>query len=327
MSDPVYDKSQPNSSVEPNFTPANPAKALSTVASTVHDPALLANVNAAPSPQLDSEPALPVLPEQTLTGYSKGTATQFVAVSLDGFQVDKNTAYDFIMMRNSAAKAGIPLIINSAFRPMAMQQKLWDERMKPDGNPTPLGIKLGPAAKPGWSNHQSGKALDLAVGLTIADRLAGRTNAIFDWLKLNAEKFGFDNTDIPPKYPEPWHWRHQSNAVVGTPETKDYFAALLDLPGTAAAYAQGNGSLGKKVYDKLWGISRSVSMSMTGRDTFYAEKAASAADAGSACHNMSSVVCQADTRFNAPRSTMDETTLDPLVYNFDTGLWGDNKAV
>ena len=48
------------------------------------------------------------------------------------------------------------------------------------------------AAKPGFSNHQSGSALDIALVY----------DGAYAWLKKHAQRFGFRRT-VPG---EPWHW-------------------------------------------------------------------------------------------------------------------------
>jgi len=55
-----------------------------------------------------------------------------------------------------------------------------------------------PTALPGFSNHESGLALDLTCeGQTIN----ARDNKCFVWLKNNANKYGLINFAK-----EPWHW-------------------------------------------------------------------------------------------------------------------------
>jgi len=53
-----------------------------------------------------------------------------------------------------------------------------------------------PAAKPGFSNHQSGRAIDI--------NLLGVPKETYAWLKKNAARYGFRRT-VPS---EPWHWEY-----------------------------------------------------------------------------------------------------------------------
>ena len=76
----------------------------------------------------------------------------------------------------------------------------------------------GLAAVPGTSNHGWGSALDLDLN-----------NEAQEWLKDNAEKFGF--TNIPR---EPWHWEHKASVEFaksgkeGTGSSAKVGAVLID---------------------------------------------------------------------------------------------------
>jgi hypothetical protein len=59
------------------------------------------------------------------------------------------------------------------------------------------------AAKPGYSNHQSGSALDLNTSAP----------GVYAWLSKNAGKFGFKRT-VPS---EAWHWEYLGSRPVGGP--------------------------------------------------------------------------------------------------------------
>lgn len=55
-----------------------------------------------------------------------------------------------------------------------------------------------PVARPGFSMHEQGLAIDFFSG---GDLVRSRSNPIFRWLAANAASFGFYNLPI-----EPWHW-------------------------------------------------------------------------------------------------------------------------
>lgn len=93
-------------------------------------------------------------------------------------------ASKFEQMKTAAAKDGINLNINNAYRSYEKQVEM--------ANRLGLYSRGGKAAVPGTSNHGWGKAVDLNV----------KSNpGSFEWLKQNAAKYGFKN--IPR---EPWHW-------------------------------------------------------------------------------------------------------------------------
>jgi LAS superfamily LD-carboxypeptidase LdcB len=120
------------------------------------------------------------------TGYKHGRAIRLRVVEVDLCEVEINTARAFRSMERAAARAGIGLVIMSGFRTNEKQAELYEDWRTGGGNL---------AAKPGWSNHQSGRALDL-----ILDR------GVLEWLDRNARRFGFRR----PIRGEPWHWEYGS---------------------------------------------------------------------------------------------------------------------
>lgn len=100
-------------------------------------------------------------------------------------EVEVSTARAFLAMRAAAANAGVKLRLESGFRTAEKQRALF--RAWRDGR----GNK---AARPGKSNHQSGRALDIAT--SVPGALA--------WLEANAASFRFKRTVRN----EPWHWEY-----------------------------------------------------------------------------------------------------------------------
>ena len=101
----------------------------------------------------------------------------------------------FLRMRSAAAKNGVKLDVNSAFRTMAKQTKLRRDYELGRGSL---------AARPGYSTHQNGAAVDIAV----------RENSnILPWLRSNAGAYGFWES-VPS---ENWHWQYDPSRDRGTP--------------------------------------------------------------------------------------------------------------
>lgn len=131
------------------------------------------DTNAAKSPPKISEEAPAPLPEKTVTGITKNVLTEFTAVTIGKYIMDKVVGYDWLYMKAAAAKDGINLSINSSFRTPAEQQKLIDERMdptQPDGL-TEVGRKKGRAGPIDGNNagaHLMGQALDIDTGVGVA---------------------------------------------------------------------------------------------------------------------------------------------------------------
>lgn len=126
-----------------------------------------------------------VLDPRGASGYRNGHRSQIDVVTVSGAEVEVQTAQAFMAMRAAAAERGIDLWIQSGFRTRAEQAVLYRAWKKGRGNK---------AARPGHSNHQSGRALDIAVG----------SPGALAWLSSNASRFGFKRTVRG----EPWHWEY-----------------------------------------------------------------------------------------------------------------------
>ena len=107
-------------------------------------------------------------------------------IRLGGKLVEVNTAEMFLRMKEEAAKDGITLRINSGFRTMEEQVRLYAKYKSGTGNL---------AAKPGYSNHQNGIALDIG----------NKPKENVYWLRRNAKRFGF----YERVKTEDWHWEYE----------------------------------------------------------------------------------------------------------------------
>lgn len=122
---------------------------------------------------------------RTVTGYSHGQKTRVKLVWVGGVELEAATAKAFRAMARAAKKAGIVLAIRSGFRSQEKQKKLYRDYKKGWGHL---------AARPGYSNHQNGRALDIDID----------DYAVYDWLRHHAKKFGFKKTVKR----EAWHWEY-----------------------------------------------------------------------------------------------------------------------
>jgi D-alanyl-D-alanine carboxypeptidase len=109
----------------------------------------------------------------------------------------------------AAAHAGIKLETVSGFRSFAYQTHLVREKLH-RGMSITQALKIN--AVPGYSEHQTGCAIDLTTpGVPAADVSFGDSKA-FRWMQQHAGEFGF-HLSFPRgnKYGyeyEPWHWRY-----------------------------------------------------------------------------------------------------------------------
>jgi LAS superfamily LD-carboxypeptidase LdcB len=121
--------------------------------------------------------------ERTAVGYANGKRFKLKIVDVGWAEVEVKTARAFEKMRDAARADGVRLVIWSGFRTYERQAELYRAWRKKEGNL---------AARPGYSNHQSGRALDLML----------QEDGVYEWLKAHAAKFGFRRTVKG----EPWHW-------------------------------------------------------------------------------------------------------------------------
>lgn len=121
-------------------------------------------------------------------GYVQGEPVNLLLVTIDGKPVEAKTADAFRRMRSAAAAADVRLRVVSGFRTMAEQEYFFNCYQTGNCN----GGNF--AERPGYSEHQSGRALDLNT----------RVSGVHAWLVARAHEFGFYAT-VPS---EPWHWEH-----------------------------------------------------------------------------------------------------------------------
>jgi len=118
-------------------------------------------------------------------GHVGGRPLQLRVVEVDGRDVEVSTARAFRTMQRAAAARGVELRVVSGFRTYERQAELYRLWRRGAGHP---------AARPGYSNHQSGRALDIYI----------TDYRVYEWLKGHAAKFGFKRTVRK----EAWHWEY-----------------------------------------------------------------------------------------------------------------------
>jgi len=150
------------------------------------------------------------------TGYKSGTPFPIVVVHVDGKPVQIDTANAYYVMAKAAAAAGVNIKVVSGFRTYAEQLYLYNCYINCNCNNCNL------AAKPGYSEHNSGHALDLNTA----------AGGVYSWLTSNAGKYGFKRT-VPS---ETWHWEWWGGGPGGGPcgggDEAYYGISCLDDAGT-----------------------------------------------------------------------------------------------
>jgi D-alanyl-D-alanine carboxypeptidase len=119
--------------------------------------------------------------------------------------LDKKMKIAYFCMKMCALKDGLKLNIVSGFRSYEYQEKIYNEYVKEYGVEKTNTF----SAKPGYSEHQSGLAVDICED---SDNFIGTKED--KWLQENAHKFGFiirypkGKEHITGYKYEPWHIRY-----------------------------------------------------------------------------------------------------------------------
>ncbi len=132
----------------------------------------------------------------------------------------KDAKEAFEKMCIDARNDNIYLYSGSAYRSYSYQNNLYNNRVKSEG----LEYANKSAAKAGYSEHQTGLALDVLNGNF---EYLSDTDKEFKWLIDNSYKYGFilrypkDKENITGYMYEPWHFRYLTVEVASIIKEKD----------------------------------------------------------------------------------------------------------
>jgi len=113
----------------------------------------------------------------------------------------------WLAMAREATKQGVELQPVSGFRSVEYQEDILRRKLDKGLN---INKILEASAAPGYSEHHSGRALDITTpGYAVLEDEFEHSSA-FDWLCEHASEFGF-SLSFPRDNPhgvvyEPWHW-------------------------------------------------------------------------------------------------------------------------
>ena len=142
-------------------------------------------------------------------------ASELVSVGPDIYQREQHlapkAATAWQAMRDSASAEGVELQMVSAYRSVDYQQDILRRKLEKG-----QAIKeiLRVSAAPGYSEHHTGRAVDITTpgSPTLEEEFEG--SEAFSWLTESASGFGF-RMSFPRDNPhgvayEPWHWAWQN---------------------------------------------------------------------------------------------------------------------
>lgn len=141
--------------------------------------------------------------------YGEATALEVVEVNDEGreFMLAPAAAKAWRLMKAAAMAEGVPLDLVSAHRSMARQIEIIQSKLA-DGMVIAEILTL--VAPPGYSEHHTGRAVDIASCAADVLEEIFESTASFAWLREHAGEYGFTLS-----YPrgnalgyayEPWHW-------------------------------------------------------------------------------------------------------------------------
>jgi D-alanyl-D-alanine carboxypeptidase len=110
-------------------------------------------------------------------------------------------------MRTAAARDGVALQVVSAFRSIEYQLGIIRRKLERGQS---IEAILRVSAAPGYSEHHSGRALDVTTSGFAALEEEFERSAAFEWLRTHAQSYKF-SLSYPRSNPhgiayEPWHW-------------------------------------------------------------------------------------------------------------------------
>lgn len=138
-------------------------------------------------------------------------AAELLSVGLDMYgreqRLTPETAHAWKRMQTAAAAAGEELLLVSGFRSVERQKEIWLGKLQKGQTVSQI---LAVNAAPGYSEHHTGRAIDVATSGQPPLTEQFETTRAYQWLAAHAAEFGFTMT-YPRNNPygvvyEPWHW-------------------------------------------------------------------------------------------------------------------------
>ena len=188
-----------------------------------------------------------LIPKKILLGkFNPATDTNFILIpehmaSNKSMYCHRETFQAYLAMRDSALRDGITLTIVSATRNFDRQLQIWNRKWQNTKGNDSIKIRsiMRYSSMPGTSRHHWGTDLDF-ISVEPDYWTHGEGLRIYNWLCLNAHKFGFFQpyTADPARTgyaEERWHW---SYAPLSKPYLEAYRQKITaeDITGFSGSY-------------------------------------------------------------------------------------------
>lgn len=136
----------------------------------------------------------------------------------------------WLAMQEAAQADAIPLALVSAFRSVERQREIITAKLAQGQAITEI---LASVAPPGYSEHHTGRAIDVGTREDAALEEVFETTASYAWLQAHAQAYGFVMS-YPRNNPqgfvfEPWHWCYQGPLGTGVVSTSSIAAVSASI--------------------------------------------------------------------------------------------------
>ena len=147
--------------------------------------------------------------ERGLVVFEEAELLEVAEVGPDGkeYLLIPAAAKNWHLLKQAAASDGESIFIVSGFRSISRQARIFRAKLEAGQSIEDIMKVFAP---PGFSEHHSGRAVDLSTPGNTEPEFAFETTTAFQWLRDNAMRFGYRLS-----YPrgnaygyeyEPWHW-------------------------------------------------------------------------------------------------------------------------
>ncbi len=147
--------------------------------------------------------------ERGLIAFREAKLLEVAEIGSDGREhmLTPVAAKSWRLMKQAASLDGESIFIVSAYRSISRQARIIRARLKAGQN---IDEIIEVFAPPGFSEHHSGRAVDVSAPGVLERHISFESTTAFQWLRRNAERFDY-RLSYPQgnargyKY-EPWHW-------------------------------------------------------------------------------------------------------------------------